>query len=107
MLSHVTFSTLLAAPRPHIKAIVVSKHRVANRGFVVTLSVRMPQLFMKGARFTWDYNGDGAFETPLRPNPTLVHIYTNTLTSHFTATVRVVGGWASGALSRVSFRAPH
>ena len=41
-------------------------------------------------RFQWDFNNDGVFDTPLSPNPTVNHLYSDEV--NVTTVVRVVKG---------------
>jgi hypothetical protein len=57
----------------------------------VTLSATLePQ---QRVRYTWDFNNDGVFDTPLSPNPTVSTFYPDEVNA--TATVKAVKGQRS------------
>jgi hypothetical protein len=43
-----------------------------------------------GVQYEWDFNNDGIFDTPLSPNPTVIHRYPDE--TNVTAVVRAVKG---------------
>ena len=69
---------------------VVQNQQCQGGDFVnVTLSATLnpPQ---QNVQFQWDFNNDGIFDTPLSPNPTVIHLYPDEV--NVTAVVRVVKG---------------
>ena len=63
----------------------------------LTATLNPPQ---GNVRYQWDFNNDGVFDTPLRANPTVNHLYPDEV--NVTATVRAVKGSRS-ATDSVSF----
>jgi uncharacterized protein (DUF58 family) len=74
---------------------VVQDQRCQGGDFVnVTLSATL-QPPQQRVRYQWDFNNDGIFDTPLRPNPTVSHLYPDE--ENVTAVVRAVKGAHSAA----------
>ena len=63
----------------------------------LTATLNPPQ---RNARFSWDFNNDGIFDTAPSPNPTVTHRYPDE--ANVTATVKVTKGTRTAADS-VSF----
>jgi hypothetical protein len=63
----------------------------------LTATLNPPQ---QNVQFQWDFNNDGIFDTPLSPNPTVIHFYLDE--TNVTAVVKVVKGRRS-ATDSVTF----
>ena len=68
-----------------------------NVKVTLTATLQPPQT---NARFSWDLNNDGIFDTAPSPNPTVTHLYPDE--ANVTATVKVTKG-SKSATNSVSF----
>ena len=87
------------APTVTLTAVVQNQQCQGGDFVNVNLSAMLlpPQ---QGVRYQWDFNNDGIFDTALRPNPRLTHLYPDE--ENVTAVVRAVKGGRS-ATDSVTF----
>jgi uncharacterized protein (DUF58 family) len=82
-----------------LTAVVVSQQCQGGNSVNVTLTA-MVDRHPHGVQYEWDFNNDGVFDTPLNPDPTVIHRYPDE--TNVTAVVRAVKG-ARHATDDVTF----
>ncbi len=95
--------TAMAAPAAKaltVDAFVVNQSCQGGDFVQVTLSANVQP--NQQAKFRWDFNNDGVFDTPASTNPTVTHLYPDE--KRVTARVRAVATAGGRATDTVTFR---
>lgn len=82
-----------------LTAVVVSQ-QCRGGDFVDVMFTATIDRHPHGVQYEWDFDNDGVFDTPLSPDPTVIHRYTDE--TNVTAVVRAVKG-ARHATDDVTF----
>ena len=83
-----------------LTAVVQSQQCQGGNLVNVTLTAVISPRHPHGVQYQWDFNNDGVFDTPLNPNPTVIHRYPDE--TNVTAVVLAVKG-ARHASDSVTF----